>query len=217
MNISENIKHYRTKLHLSQEYVADRLGISRQAVSKWETGQSQPTAQNLADLAMLFEISISELVEPERNKQEVSKAIKAKEKVGYKTALIILGIFLAYYLIWLIIGNKDMNATMLEIIRMRNSRFYLFPWLVRNNLYWIAMFISVIGALLSKKLFSYTTCFGVMIGILFGELFGPNPDSPTGHTHYGWWMWILIFLLSIIIGIILEIIKKHRSDMNNGD
>ncbi|MEE3425274.1 MAG: helix-turn-helix transcriptional regulator [Erysipelotrichaceae bacterium] len=36
--------------------------MSRQAVSKWETGQSQPTAQNLADLAMLFDISISELV-----------------------------------------------------------------------------------------------------------------------------------------------------------
>ena len=217
MNISENIKHYRTKLHLSQEYVADQLGISRQAVSKWETGQSQPTAQNLVDLATLFEISISELVEPERNKEEASKTIKAKEKLGYKTALIILGIFLAYYLIWLIIGNKDMNATMLAIIRMRNSRFYLFPWLVRNNLYWIAVLISVVGALLSKKLFSYTTCFGAMIGILFGELFGPNPGSPTGHTHNGWWMWILIFLLSIIIGIILEIIKKHRSDMNNGD
>lgn len=215
MNISENIKHYRTKLHLSQEYVADQLGISRQAVSKWETGQSQPTAQNLADLAMLFEISISELVEPERNKEEVSKAIKAKEKIGYKTALIILGIFLGYYLIWLIIGNKDMNVTMLEIIRMRNSRFYLFPWLVRNNLYWIAMLISVIGALLSKKLFSYTTCFGVVIGILLGELFGPNPSSPTGHTHNGWWIWILIFLLSIIIGIIAEIRKKHRSNMNN--
>ena len=217
MNISENIKHYRTKLHLSQEYVADQLGISRQAVSKWETGQSQPTAQNLADLATLFEISISELVEPERNNKEVSKAISAKEKVGYKIALIILGIFIVYYLIWLIIGNKDMNVTILEIIRMRNSRFYLFPWLVRNNLYWIAMLISVIGALVSKKLFSYSTCLGAILGILFGELFGPNPGSSTGHTHNGWWIWILIFLLSILIGIILEIRKKHRLNKNNAN
>ena len=183
MNISENIKYHRNRLHLSQEYVADQLGISRQAVSKWETGQSQPTAQNLADLAMLFDISISELVEPERNKEEVSRAIKAKEKVGYKTAFIVFGVFLAYYLFWLVIGNKDMNATMLEILRMRNSRFYLFPWLVRNNLYWIAMLISVIGALLSKKLFSYTTCIGATIGILFGEIFGPNPGDPTGQSE----------------------------------
>ncbi len=210
MEISENIRYHRNRLNLSQEYVADQLGISRQAVSKWETGQSQPTAQNLADLAMLFDISISELVEPGRNKEEVSKAIKTKEKVGYKTALIILGVFLAYYLIWLVIGNKDMNSTMLEILRMRNSRFYLFPWLVRNNLYWIALLISVIGALLSKKLFAYSTCIGATAGILFGEIFGPNPGDPTGHTHYGWWMWILIFLLSVIIGIIIEI-RKGKS------
>lgn len=210
MEISENIRYHRNRLNLSQEYVADQLGISRQAVSKWETGQTQPTAQNLADLAMLFDISILELVEPERNKEEVSKAIKTKEKVGYKTALIILGVFLAYYLIWLVIGNKDMNSTMLEILRMRNSRFYLFPWLIRNNLYWIAMLISVIGALLSKKLFAYSTCIGATAGILFGEIFGPNPGDPTGHTHYGWWMWILIFLLSVIIGIIIEI-RKGKS------
>lgn len=210
MNISENIKFHRNRLHLSQGYVADQLGISRQAVSKWETGQSQPTAQNLADLAMLFDISLSELVEPERNKEEVSKAIRAKEKVGYKTALIILGIFLAYYVIWLLIGNKDMNASMLEIVRMRNSRFYLFPWLVRNNLYWIAMFVSVMGAVLSKKLFAYSTCLGATAGILLGEILGPNPGSPTGHTHNGWWIWILLFLVSIIIGTILEIRKRHR-------
>ena len=184
MNISENIRYHRNRLHLSQEYVADQLGVSRQAVSKWETGKSQPTAQNLADLAMLFDISISELVEPERRSAEIEKTIKTKEKVGYKTAFIIIGIFAAYYIIWLIIGNKDMNAAMLEILRMRNSRFYLFPWLVRNNLYWIAMFVSVIGALLSKKLFSYSTCIGATTGILFGELFGPNPGDLTGHTHY---------------------------------
>lgn len=59
MEISENIRYHRNRLNLSQEYVADQLGISRQAVSKWETGQTQPTAQNLADLAMLFDISIS--------------------------------------------------------------------------------------------------------------------------------------------------------------
>ena len=102
--------------------MADQLGVSRQAVSKWEIGKSQPTAQNLADLAMLFDISISELVEPERSTAEIAKAIKTKEKVRYKTAFIIIGIFVAYYLIWLIIGNKDMNSTMLEILRMRNSR-----------------------------------------------------------------------------------------------
>ena len=40
MALSENIKARRTQLKMSQEYVADQLGISRQAVAKWEAGVS---------------------------------------------------------------------------------------------------------------------------------------------------------------------------------
>jgi len=64
MSLSENIKAKRQELKLSQEYVADQLGVSRQAVSKWETGRSEPTASNLVELASLFETSLSELVGP---------------------------------------------------------------------------------------------------------------------------------------------------------
>lgn len=129
-------------------------------------------------------------------------------KDKYKSVLIILFTFLVYYIIWLIIGNKDMNASMTHIILMRNSKFYLFPWLVRNNLYWIAMCISLIGAILSKKYFTYITCMGATLGIIIGELLGPNPNSPTGHTHNGWWIWILIFSISIVVGVLFEKIKR---------
>jgi len=62
MSLAENIRARRQELKLSQVYVADRLGVSRQAVSKWESGRSEPTASNLVDLAELLEISVSELV-----------------------------------------------------------------------------------------------------------------------------------------------------------
>lgn len=55
---------------MSQEYVAERLGVSRQAVSKWETGQSEPTTGNLLELAVLFEVSLSQLTEPEKQTGE---------------------------------------------------------------------------------------------------------------------------------------------------
>lgn len=77
MSLSENIKNKREELKLSQEYVADHLGISRQAVSKWETGQSEPTASNLMELAALFEISLSELVAPEKYAEE-QEALKMR-------------------------------------------------------------------------------------------------------------------------------------------
>ena len=70
MALSENIKARRTQLKMSQEYVADQLGISRQAVAKWEAGTSEPTSKNLSELAFLFEISISELVDPQTYAEE---------------------------------------------------------------------------------------------------------------------------------------------------
>lgn len=54
MRLGENIKNKRQELKLSQEYIADQLGVSRQAVSKWETGQSSPTASTLTELAALL-------------------------------------------------------------------------------------------------------------------------------------------------------------------
>ena len=66
MTLGENIKNRREELKLSQEYVAEQLGVSRQAVSKWETGQSEPTASNLIQLAEVFDINLSELVDPHK-------------------------------------------------------------------------------------------------------------------------------------------------------
>lgn len=78
MNLGENIKNRREELKLSQEYVAEQIGVSRQAVSKWETGQSEPTASNLIQLAEVFEISLSELTNPQKNVEEQSASEKER-------------------------------------------------------------------------------------------------------------------------------------------
>lgn len=80
MNLGENIRTRREELKLPQEYVAEQLGVSRQAVSKWETGQSEPTANNLIQLAEVFEISLSELVDPKKNEEEQSTSGKEQHK-----------------------------------------------------------------------------------------------------------------------------------------
>ena len=61
MALHENIKTRRTALKLSQEYVAERVGVSRQAVAKWETGKSVPAAAHLARLAEVLETSVAAL------------------------------------------------------------------------------------------------------------------------------------------------------------
>ncbi len=60
--LSENLYNLR-KLHkLSQEQVADRLGVSRQAVAKWENGETAPDIHNCVALAKLYDVSVDDLV-----------------------------------------------------------------------------------------------------------------------------------------------------------
>ena len=62
MALHERLKAARSRMGLSQELVAERLGVSRQAVTKWEAGQSRPNARNLQALAELYQTSAEELL-----------------------------------------------------------------------------------------------------------------------------------------------------------
>lgn len=65
MTIGEKIVKLRKQAGLSQEAFSEKLGISRQAVSKWENGTAQPTSENLAQIARLFDVTISSLLDDE--------------------------------------------------------------------------------------------------------------------------------------------------------
>lgn len=67
MSLGGNIRNTRKSLKLSQEYVAEKIDVSRQAVSKWENCQSEPSTDNLIKLADLFGIDLQELVSPEQS------------------------------------------------------------------------------------------------------------------------------------------------------
>lgn len=60
--LSENIVKYRKKKNFSQEKLAELLDISRQAVTKWESGNGNPSTDNLFRLSEILDVSIEELV-----------------------------------------------------------------------------------------------------------------------------------------------------------
>ena len=62
-SLGEVIKEHRTRCGMTQEFVAEQLGVSRQAVSKWENGTSEPATSNLLALAKLFDVSAEELLQ----------------------------------------------------------------------------------------------------------------------------------------------------------
>ena len=62
VSLGEAIKANRLRCQMTQEFVAETIGVSRQAVSKWESGASDPSTSNLIALAKLFGISPEELL-----------------------------------------------------------------------------------------------------------------------------------------------------------
>lgn len=62
METKEIIKFYRLQNHLSQEELAQKVFVSRQAVSRWETGETEPNTETLKLLSKLFNLSINTLL-----------------------------------------------------------------------------------------------------------------------------------------------------------
>lgn len=61
-SLGEVLKEYRQRCGMTQEYVAEALNVSRQAVSKWETGAAEPATSNLLALAKLYGVDPGDLL-----------------------------------------------------------------------------------------------------------------------------------------------------------
>lgn len=61
-SLGEVLKEHRTRCNMTQEMVAESLGVSRQAVGKWESGASEPSTANLIALSKLYGVSVDELL-----------------------------------------------------------------------------------------------------------------------------------------------------------
>ncbi|MDE6141606.1 MAG: helix-turn-helix domain-containing protein [Bacilli bacterium] len=62
MKFGENLRVLRKKKKMSQELLAEKVGVSRQSVSKWETGDAYPEMNNILELCKIFHCHINELV-----------------------------------------------------------------------------------------------------------------------------------------------------------
>lgn len=69
MNLSEKIMLLRKKQGWSQEELANRLNISRQSISKWESGQSQPDIDKIILLSQLFQVTTDYLLLDQENEE----------------------------------------------------------------------------------------------------------------------------------------------------
>lgn len=80
MNLSENLKRIRKDNNLSQEQLADKLGVSRQSVSKWESGLAYPEMDKVLQICKIFNLNIDELLN--QNLKEVNEIKQSKNNVN---------------------------------------------------------------------------------------------------------------------------------------
>lgn len=76
MNLGNSLYRARKNTGMSQEAVAEKLGVSRQTISKWETDETLPDIRQSKRLASLYKLSLDELIDFDLDVQEVQHAIE---------------------------------------------------------------------------------------------------------------------------------------------
>lgn len=75
MSLGKNIQALRKAKHMTQSELAEKLMVSRQAVSKWESDFNEPDIKTLIALSQIFQVSIDELVKEQNNEEEKEEEI----------------------------------------------------------------------------------------------------------------------------------------------
>ena len=217
MELHDRIKEQRKLRGISQETVAQCLGVSRQAVAKWESGQSAPSTGHLLRLAELYGTTVEALVAdeaaaPDRSHTGMPLGRRIQWKQMVQRVLIVLAGYAVIYLAGRVFGTTAEQTSVMGWLFGADPQqhTYLYGWLLHQNLFWIAAAISVLAAIVGKIYFSGVSLIGFAVGLLLGEILGPNPAGAVqGHTHYGWAIWAGIYLLFLAAGAVLERMARY--------
>lgn len=166
-NLSENLKKIRKDNNLSQEQLSEKLGVSRQAISKWESNQAYPEMDKILQLCKMFNLNIDDLLNndirevkgEQESKNNINKYIedflkfitnsinliismnfKSKIKCLFEQCILIFFLFLAFSFFGFILNNifSDIfNFISYDI-------FYVIFSILRSIYYIIAIIISLI-------------------------------------------------------------------------
>ena len=99
MNMADRIQYLRKTKGISQEELADKVGVSRQAVSKWESEQSTPDLEKIIIMSDFFGVTTDYIlkgIEPVEDEEQKSKEITSKVLYISSTTFVAIGLFCAF-------------------------------------------------------------------------------------------------------------------------
>lgn len=204
MSLGERLYELRKKKGLSQEEVAERLNVTRQSVSKWETDESKPDFDKIIPICELFEISSNELLsgtKEEKEEKEVEVINKDNKK---KRAMIITSAIFLYFLalIWIMISEVTFNLN--EGIMI--SGFFLLCGIATCMLIYQGI---VLATTITKKKKEKTKREKLMDGVIeitsiIFTIIYLLVSFLTGAWHLTWIIWLVYAAVEAIIKIIFN-------------
>lgn len=99
--LGENITRFRKEKGLSQEKVAEYMGVSRQAVTKWESNSSKPSSDNLIKLAELFDVKVDVLL----GNNEFDNVNLSSNTTTSKVPWVFIGVSVACVIAYIVVGS----------------------------------------------------------------------------------------------------------------
>ena len=103
--LSDNIRKYRKLNHMSQDELAEKLEVTRQSISLWETGQTQPSLDNIVALAKLFDVSTDNLLAEDEPASVCDGAIKSSSDNSPKKKMHILILIVSFVLVAVLLAS----------------------------------------------------------------------------------------------------------------
>ena len=208
MSIGQRISELRKSNALSQEYVAERLGVTRQAVSKWETNQSAPDTYNLIALAELFGVSVEyiatgkqpEQLRPPELQQPDIHTTQSHGKFGMQK------------IIGFILLGAGLFSLILAVL-LSEILLYLSVYLIVGGILCLALRRNV-GLVTAWTFWGMTLLtFSILTRINLFSIF--NPDIYQGVSassrweiiSFAYWIWFAVLVAVTVV----RIIKRARN------
>ena len=202
MEISKCIKEARQKNNISQESLAEQLGVSRQTISSWETGKSYPDIVSVIKMSDIFNISLDKMLKEDKklvnNMQEKMDTVKSNKSIIF-TILFAIIFFGGIYLIQTFvdipkIDNLYLNIGVL-IVFIVGVLTYLF-----SNVY--------VGKFLNQKTSNKSILKTIIVMLVIVSLFFIFPFIED-FTTVSWQIFIArIGIIAIFVLICMFIFKK---------
>lgn len=211
MEIADRIQYLRKKKGMSQEELAEKIGVSRQAVSKWESRQSLPDIEKIILLSNYFQVTTDYLlkgIEKPFQTSEINIQKTARIFYSVASALNFIGLVVSVFL-WIEYQNQISVAVGLCVTAMGCMLFAIGQFYVTNKKLSFYSFWAINVWFVS--LLPVSCVFNSIQGIFEGYMwvFAPIPQLGNSFIVYGIG-WLLYIFFCVVIDISIWILKRKE-------